>query len=138
MKYFFIAVSFVLLTGAFVSCKKDRHSGPDESLMGTWQLVADRGINGYRTYTPGDGFVLRFKKDYTYFKSTPGIADETGSFKLSRVERQGEPTLQLIEFGNPYSSSYFFIKDTLVLLPYNNASVDYAIWETKFVRISND
>jgi hypothetical protein len=139
MKHILIAASFFLFASTFVSCKKDRQSLSAEPLLGTWQLVADRGISGYHTYTSGEGFLLRFKRDYTYLKSTPGIADETGSFKLSRLEIKDAPTLQLIDYGTPYGSSYTFVKDTLVLIPYTtDISVDYAIWETKFVRISNE
>lgn len=139
MKHFFIAASILLLAVPFVSCEKNRHALSVEPLLGTWQIVAERGISGYRVYAAGEGQLLRFKKDYTYFRSSPGIADETGSFKLSRLEIKDAPTLQLIDFGNPYGSSYKFVKDTLVLIPYTtDFSVDYAIWETKFVRISND
>ncbi|HEY9257246.1 hypothetical protein [Chitinophaga sp.] len=82
---------------------------------------------------------MQLEKDYTYFVHSIGIADQTGTFKLGVAEMYDVPNLNLIIFNDADSSDYHFIKDTLVLKPYGHiASVDYAIWETKYIRIAND
>lgn len=141
MKHFYVAASFLLLAVVFVSCKKkDKDADPLKRFTGTWEIVAERGVNGYRVYAPGEGARTMFKSDYTYFRHLPGIADEEGNFKLTRVDAKPEldaPAYDLIIFGSSYTNSYVFLKDTLVLSPYslNPGTPNYQIWETKLVRV---
>jgi hypothetical protein len=144
MKYS-IPIALFLLVATVVSCKKDKHTeNPAPSvkpLLGTWELVADRGINGYRTYVSGEGFHLKFKDDYTYIKTLRGAVEKSGPFTLSFGTEKVTPPFNLIHFGDSSISNYHFTGDTLVCYPYNGnpgIEVEYAIWETKFVRTIAD
>ncbi|MBO9730210.1 MAG: hypothetical protein J7623_16340 [Chitinophaga sp.] len=138
MKYFYVTACALLFVTGLMSCRKDDDLSLSP-LLGTWEEVAQTGVNGTITYRPGEGFRLKMYKDYTYFMHTGGIADVTGTFKLATVDVSETATVKVIDWSSGASNSYTFIRDTLVLKPFSRypTNIDDEIWEMKYVRRAN-
>ena len=118
-------LSFILIFGLLISCKKDNNVDLSRQLKGKWELRKIENFSGTSNYAPGNNITIEFKADLKYTSIDSTGVPENGSYKATfKKDCSGAKKRTYLTFSSGLYNSFYEINDSNLIFSTSTCVAD--------------
>ena len=118
-------LSFILIFGLLLSCKKDNNVDLSRQLKGKWELAKISNMIGIINYPLGNKVTIEFKDNLKYTSIDSTGLPENGSYTASfKKDCSGDKKRTYVTFSSGLSNNFYEIEDSSLIFSTSNCLSD--------------
>ena len=118
-------LSFILIFGFLISCKKDNNVDLSRRLTGKWELAKISNMIGISNYPPGNNITIEFKANLKYTSVDSTGLPENGSYTASfKKDCSGDKKRTYVTFSSDLANNFYEIEDNNLIFSTSNCVSD--------------
>ena len=119
------ALSFILIFGFLLSCKKENDLDLSRQLNGKWELRKIENFSGVSNYAPGNNISIEFKANLKYTSIDSTGLPENGSYTASfKKDCSGDKKRKYVTFSSGFADNFYEIRDSSLIFSTSNCVAD--------------
>lgn len=121
-------LSFILIFGLLLSCKKDNNVDLSRQLIGKWELRKIENFSSVSNYPPGNNVTIEFKANLKYTRNDSTGIIENGNYKVVvKKDCYGDKKRTYLTFSSGLAKNFYIIEDSSLIFSTSNCFSDGGI-----------
>ncbi len=121
-------LSFILILGLLLGCKKDNNVDLSRQLIGKWELRKIENFSSVSNYPPGNNVTIEFKANLKYTNIDSTGLPENGSYNVTyKKDCFGDKKRTFLTFSSGLANNFYIIEDSSLIFSTSNCVSDGGI-----------